>query len=121
MILVIRLVLNISGRNRDTRIHDKRVLLHMIAEDKKMYDEKTTSNSNSTTVVNHSYQHSNIDRKSTFLEVKAQFLVDGQTDDQLTFLNENSGRVHVSNFDDCAARRYETEINYIVLGMHQTI
>ena len=89
----------------------------MSGEDKKMLGEMASTNTNSTKIVNHSYQHSNIDRKSTFIEVKAQFLVDGQTDDQLTFLNENSGRVHVSNFDDCAGRRYETEINYIVLGM----
>ena len=89
----------------------------MIAEDKNMSDEATSIDTNSTRVTNRAYRHSNVDRRSTLIEVKAQFLVDGQTDDQLTFLDENSGRVYVTSFNDCAGRRHEAEINYIVLGI----
>ena len=86
----------------------------MTANDKNLYDDSKT---NSTKKNGFSNYHSNMYRTSTFIEVKAQFLVNGQTDDQLTFLNEDSGRVHISNFAACASRQYDTEINYIVIGM----
>ena len=104
----------ISGRNRDTRIHDKRVLFHMTAEDINSNKGSRPLNKTRTNAIDYSYDPSV--RESTFIEVKAQFLVNGQTDDQLTFLNENSGRVRVSHFGVCAARQYDKEINYIVLG-----
>ena len=86
----------------------------MTAEDVNSSKDSRPPNKNRTNTINHSYDPSV--RESTFIEVKAQFLVNGQTDDQLAFLNENSGRVHVSNFGICAARQYDKEINYIVLG-----
>ena len=86
----------------------------MTAEDINSGKDSRPRNKNRTNAIDHSYDPSV--RESTFIEVKAQFLVNGQTDDQLTFLNENSGRVHVSHFGICAARQYDKEINYIVLG-----
>ena len=86
----------------------------MTAEDINGSKDSRPRSKNRTNAIDHSYDPSV--RESTFIEVKAQFLVNGQTDDQLAFLNENSGRVHVSNFGVCAARQYDKEINYIVLG-----
>ena len=86
----------------------------MTAEDINSNKDSRPLNKNRTNTIDHSYDPSV--RESTFIEVKAQFLVNGQTDDQLAFLNENSGRVHVSHFGVCAARQYDKEINYIVLG-----
>ena len=86
----------------------------MTAEDINSNKDSRPLNKNRTNTIDHSYDPSV--RESTFIEVKAQFLVNGQTDDQLAFLNGNSGRVHVSNFGVCAARQYDKEINYIVLG-----
>ena len=88
----------------------------MVAEDKQASKETTALPTNSTSSIQHSYQTSLTNRQSTFIQVKAQFLVNGQTDDQLSFLSGDSGRVHVPHFDECAGSRYETEINYIVLG-----
>ena len=86
----------------------------MTAEDINSNKDSRPLNKNRTNTIDHSYDPSV--RESTFIEVKAQFLVNGQTDDQLAFLNENSGRVRVSHFGVCAARQYDKEINYIVLG-----
>lgn len=90
----------------------------MTADDKNHDDGAKSSGRNSSKVIDHSNYHSNMYRKSTFIEVKAQFLVNGQTDDQLTFLNEDSGRVRISNFAGCVGRQYDTEINYIVIGKY---
>ena len=68
----------------------------MTAEDINSNKDSRPLNKNRTNTIDHSYDPSV--RESTFIEVKAQFLVNGQTDDQLAFLNENSGRVHVSHF-----------------------
>ena len=88
----------------------------MTADDKNHDDVSKISRKNSSNVIDYSNYHSNMYRESTFMEVKAQFLVNGQTDDQLTFLDEDSGRVHISNFGGCVGRQYDTEINYIVIG-----
>ena len=102
-------------------MHYQRVLFHMTADDKFRHEEKRSTKINSTNTRSNSYRHSKWNREATFIEVKAQFLVDGQTDDQLTFLDENSGQVHISNFAGCAGRQYDTEINYIVIGRYYGI
>ena len=86
----------------------------MTAEDINSNKGSRPLNKTRTNAIDYTYDPSA--RESTVIEVKAQFLVNGQTDDQLTFLNEDSGRVHVSHFGVCAARQYDKEINYIVLG-----
>ena len=86
----------------------------MTAEDINSNKGSRPLNKTRTNAIDYSYDPSV--RESTFIEVKAQFLVNGQTDDRLTFLNEYSGRVRVSHFGVCAARQYDKEINYIVLG-----
>ena len=78
----------------------------MTADDKNRGGDTKLPRRNSSKVIDYSNYHSNMYRKSTVIEVKAQFLVNGQTDDQLTFLNEDSGRVYVSNFAGCVDRQY---------------
>ena len=108
-----------TSDTRDTRVYDKRVLFHMTAEDKN-YNQKVSKSSknNHSHSIDYSSYHENYNRESTYIHVKAQFLLDGQTDDQLTFLDDNSGLVHISNFSGCVGRTYDTEINYIVIGWY---
>ena len=92
----------------------------MTAEDKNpnRKDLKSTTNNHSN-VIDYSSYHGSINRESTYIHVKAQFLLDGQTDNQLTFLDDESGLVHISNFSGCVGRTYDTEINYIVIGRYK--
>lgn len=48
------------------------------------------------------------------IDVRAQFIVNGQTDESLTFLD--GAEVKVAHFDDCAGSRHHSEVNYIALG-----
>ena len=108
-----------TSNNRDTRVYDKRVLFHMTAEDKNYSQRETKSRANNqSNVIDYSTYHENYYRQSTYIHVKAQFLLDGQTDNQLTFLDDDSGLVHISNFSGCVGRNYDTEINYIVIGKY---
>ena len=106
-----------TSENRDTRVYDKRVLFHMTAEDKNYNKKESKSkSSNHSNVLDYSSYENNYYRQSTYVHVKAQFLLDGQTDNQLTFLDDKSGLVQISNFSGCVGRTYDTEINYIVIG-----
>ena len=106
----------------DTQIHNKRVLLHMVAEDKHLLNKESQKNNSTSSAGTKSYIESppsHSARQATTIVVKAQFLVDGQTDGRLSFLDGTSGQVHVPYFDECAARQHEKEINYIVLGTQE--
>ena len=91
----------------------------MTAEDKNQ-NRKSKTNNNSN-VTDHLSYHTSVNRESTYIHVKAQFLLDGQTDNQLTFLDDKSGLIHISNFSGCVGRTYDTEINYIVIGRYYGI
>ena len=91
----------------------------MTAEDKNYSQRESKSKAkNHSNVIDYSTYSENYYRQSTYIHVKAQFLLDGQTDNQLTFLDDDSGLVHISNFSGCVGRNYDTEINYIVIGMY---
>ena len=47
------------------------------------------------------------------LQLKAQFLIDGHTDDSLTFVDDE---VRIPHFDDCQYARKEDEVGNIALG-----
>ena len=111
-----------TSNNRDTRVYDKRVLFHMTAEDKNYsLREIKPKAKNHSNVIHYSTYHDDYYRQSTYIHVKAQFLLDGQTDNQLTFLDDDSGLVHISNFSGCVGRNYDTEINYIVIGTYNIL
>ena len=111
-----------TSNNRDTRVYDKRVLFHMTAEDKNYsLREIKAKAKNQSNVIDYSTYHDNYYRQSTYIHVKAQFLLDGQTDNRLTFLDDDSGLVHISNFSGCVGRNYDTEINYIVIGTYNIL
>ena len=52
------------------------------------------------------------------LKIKAQFLINGQTDDSLTFIDDD---VRIPHFDDCEYAREENNIGKIALGCIITV
>ena len=52
------------------------------------------------------------------LKIKAQFLINGQTDDSLTFIDDD---VRIPHFDDCEYAREENKIGKIALGCIITV
>ena len=52
------------------------------------------------------------------LQIKAQFSINGQTDDSLTFVDDN---VRIPHFEDCEYVREENNIGKIALGCIITV
>ncbi len=48
------------------------------------------------------------------IQIKAQFLVDGQTNDKLTFIDDN---VRIPHFEDCRFAKEDNQVGSIAIGI----